>query len=143
MIKIKKKTTTFKRHHSDRYKRVKISWRKPKGIDNCVRRRFKGKTIMPNIGFGTNKKIRNISKNGLIKVQVFNTKDLNMLLMSNRKFEAEIGKKVGAKKRSEILLTSSERKEPFFVVKTRSSSGNHNSKVAQDWRYITFQQGKE
>jgi len=103
MIKIKKKTTTFKRHHSDRYKRVKISWRKPKGIDNCVRRRFKGKTIMPNIGFGTNKKIRNISKNGLIKVQVFNTKDLNMLLMSNRKFEAEIGKKVGAKKRSEIL----------------------------------------
>ena len=71
MIKIKKKTTTFKRHHSDRYKRVKISWRKPKGIDNCVRRRFKGKTIMPNIGFGTNKKIRNISKNGLIKVQVF------------------------------------------------------------------------
>ena len=60
MIKIKKKTTKFKRHHSDRYKRVSISWRKPKGIDNCVRRRFKGKTIMPNIGFGTNKKNRNI-----------------------------------------------------------------------------------
>ena len=103
MNKIKKKSNLFRRHHSDRYKRVKLAWRKPRGIDNCVRRRFKGKNIMPSIGFGSNKKTRNLNKNGLYKIRIFNTKDLDMLVMSNRKFEAEIGKGVGHRKKNLIL----------------------------------------
>lgn len=103
MLKIRKKVGNFKRHHSDRYKRLDTSWRKPKGIDNCVRRRFKGKTIMPNIGFGSNQQNRNASKNGLLKIRIFNLKDLDMLIMSNRRFEAEIGKTVGIQKRKSIL----------------------------------------
>ena len=34
MLKIKKRIKKFNRHHSDRYKRVNVAWRKPKGIDN-------------------------------------------------------------------------------------------------------------
>lgn len=37
---VKKRTKVFKRHQSDRYHSVKESWRKPKGIDNRVRRLF-------------------------------------------------------------------------------------------------------
>ena len=46
---VKKHTAQFKRHQSDRFKCVGESWRKPKGIDNAVRRRFKGQAAMPKV----------------------------------------------------------------------------------------------
>merc|ERR1711890_31833 len=44
---VKKKTNTFKRHQSDRYHKLDENWRKPKGIDNRLRRKFRGMTRMP------------------------------------------------------------------------------------------------
>ncbi len=44
---------------------VQESWRRPKGIDSRVRRKFKGCGInMPNIGYGTNKKHRHLLPSG-------------------------------------------------------------------------------
>ncbi|KAJ2903689.1 hypothetical protein MKZ38_009528 [Zalerion maritima] len=86
---VKKRTKRFHRHQSDLYKCVDPSWRKPKGIDNRVRRRFKGNMIMPSIGFGSNKKTRHMIPSGHKVFVVHNTKDLEMLLMHNRTWAAE------------------------------------------------------
>jgi hypothetical protein len=48
---VKKRTKKFKRHQSDTKIRVGESWRRQKGIDSCVRRKFRGKVRMPNIGY--------------------------------------------------------------------------------------------
>jgi len=42
-------TKVFTRHQSDRFKCLDSKWRKPKGIDNRVRRRFKGNLAMPSV----------------------------------------------------------------------------------------------
>ncbi|TYG61895.1 hypothetical protein ES288_D07G185400v1 [Gossypium darwinii] len=49
----KKLVKKFMRPQSDRKISVKTNWRRPKGIDSRVRRKFKGCTLMPNIGYGS------------------------------------------------------------------------------------------
>merc|ERR1712121_168298 len=100
---VKKRTKRFIRHQSDRYLRVKPSWRKPKGIDNRVRRRFKGQYLMPNIGYGSSKATRHLCPDGFKKFVVRNVKELEVLLMQNRRFSAEISHCVSSRKRKAIV----------------------------------------
>merc|ERR1712055_101408 len=100
---VKKRTKKFIRHQSDRYLKLKQNWRKPKGIDNRVRRRFKGQYLMPNIGYGSNKKTRHVCPDGFKKFVVHNIKELEVLLMQNKVFSAEIAHNVSSKKRKEIV----------------------------------------
>ncbi|CAG7731987.1 unnamed protein product [Allacma fusca] len=105
---VKKRTNKFIRHQSDRYVKVKDNWRKPKGIDNRVRRRFKGQYLMPNIGYGTARVTKHMLPTGFLKVLVHNVKELEMLLMQNRKYCAEIAHGVSSKKRKAIVERAQE-----------------------------------
>ena len=100
---VKKRAKTFTRHQSDRYGKVKRNWRKPKGIDNRVRRRFKGMYKMPNIGYGSNKATKHMLPIGFRKVLVHNVKELEVLMMQNKKFCAEIAHGVSSKNRKTLV----------------------------------------
>merc|ERR1712224_150197 len=100
---VKKRVKRFKRHQSDLYVRVKDSWRRPKGIDSVVRRKFRGKILMPNIGYGSNKKTRHVLPSGFKKFLINNVADLELLLMYNRTYAAEVAHSVSRKTRAAIL----------------------------------------
>ncbi|KAK6474041.1 60S ribosomal protein L32 [Huso huso] len=100
---VKKRTKKFIRHQSDRYVKVKKNWRKPRGIDNRVRRRFKGQILMPNIGYGSNKKTKHMLPTGFRKFLVHNIKELEVLMMSNKTHCAEIAHNVSSKNRKIIV----------------------------------------
>mmetsp|Transcript_12576 Transcript_12576/g.22249 ORF Transcript_12576/g.22249 Transcript_12576/m.22249 type:complete len:134 (-) Transcript_12576:472-873(-) len=100
---IKKRTKVFKRFQSDTKIAVGESWRKPKGIDNRMRRRFKGTAPMPKIGYGSNNKTKHMLPSGFLNFVVHNVKDLELLMMHNRKFSAEVAHNVSALKRKSIV----------------------------------------
>ncbi|CCG81037.1 60S ribosomal protein L32 [Taphrina deformans PYCC 5710] len=100
---VKKRTKGFARFQSDRFKTVSPSWRKPKGIDNRVRRRFKGSMVMPSIGFGSNKKTRHMMPSGHKAFLVRNVNDVELLLMHSKTYAAEIAHNVSSKKRVDII----------------------------------------
>ncbi|XP_066951728.1 large ribosomal subunit protein eL32 isoform X2 [Macrobrachium rosenbergii] len=100
---LKKRVKKFKRHQSDRYVKIKPNWRKPKGIDNRVRRRFSGQNLMPSIGYGSDRRTKHMLPTGFKKVLVHNVRDLEVLMMQNRTFCAEVAHGVSSRKRKEIV----------------------------------------
>jgi len=101
---VKKRTKKFARHQSDLFMRIRdSSWRKPKGIDGRVRRRFKGALPMPNIGYGSDKSTRNICPNGFKSVVVNNVSELEMLMMHNRTYAATVAHSVSSRIRKDIV----------------------------------------
>jgi len=68
-----------------------------------VRRDFKSQTVQPKTGYATNKKHRHIMPNGFLKFRVNNVRELELLLMHNRKYAAEIAHNVSVRKRKVIV----------------------------------------
>lgn len=106
---VKKRTKKFARHFTNRFIKIRdSSWRKPRGIDSSMRRRFKGSLPMAKIGYGSDQKTRNMLPSGFYKFIVSNVGDLDLLMMHNRKYSAEIAHNVSSKKRKEIILRASQ-----------------------------------
>nr|XP_035968968.1 60S ribosomal protein L32-like [Halichoerus grypus] len=100
---VKKRTKKFIPHQSDHYVKIKRNWQKPRGIDNRVRRRFKGQILMPNIGYGSNKKTKHMLPSGFRKFLVHNVKEPEVLLMCNKSYSAEIAHNVSSKNHKAIV----------------------------------------
>ena len=96
----------FVRPESWRYVRLHPEWRKPKGLDNKIRKSFKGYPKRVKIGYGGPAKARGYHPSGSVDVLIFNPSQLDDLIPE--KDAVRIGRVVGARKRAEILKRASE-----------------------------------
>ena len=67
-----------------------------------------GNILLPQAGYGTNAKTRHLLPSGFYKFTVNSVKELEMLLMQNRRFAAEIAGSVGIKARKDIVKRAAE-----------------------------------
>ncbi|XP_073736748.1 large ribosomal subunit protein eL32-like [Callorhinus ursinus] len=119
---VKKRTKKFIWHQSDRYVKIKHNWLKPRGIDNRVHRRFKGQNLMPNIGYRSNKKTKHMLPSGFQKFLVHNVKELEVLLMCNKSYCAEIAHNVSSKNHKVIV----ERAAQLAITVTNPNARLHS-----------------
>ena len=99
--KISDKRPAFIRQESWRYDRLAENWRRPKGIDNKMRRQFAGMPELVKIGYRGPKKSRGLHPSGYTDNLVFNIDGLKLL---NSKIDAaRISHTVGIKKKNAIV----------------------------------------
>jgi len=105
---VKKRNIPFPRYQSDEYVKVKSSWRRPRGIDSRHRCKAKGLTKTVKVGYGSDKATRHLMPSGFYKFVVSNVKQLEVLMMQNRKYAAEVAHNVSSRKRKEIVERAAE-----------------------------------
>jgi large subunit ribosomal protein L32e len=104
----KRKIPEFRRPLSGTIKRIKESWRRPRGLHSKVRQKEKSKLKMPDIGYRQPKEVRGLHPSGFKEVLVRNLKDLERVDPS--KEAIRIAATVGKKKREEIVKKAKELK---------------------------------
>jgi large subunit ribosomal protein L32e len=104
-----KRAKRFTKHEFEDYPgKLTSAWRRPRGIDSRVRRQFRGNKPLVKIGYGNKRDQRHILPSGFKKFLVRTPSDLEMLLMNNRVFAAEIATNLSARKREQVVQRARE-----------------------------------
>jgi len=99
--KLKARIPKLVRQESWRYKRVKVSWRRPTGVTNRMRRRRGGWPKTVSVGYKTQEELRHLHPSGFKEVNIYRPSDLGKL--DPKTCVARIGHTVGERKRVAIL----------------------------------------
>lgn len=92
---VKARTPKFQRFESWRFVRIDYPWRKPKGVDNHMRKSKKGWPHLVKIGYRVPKEARYLHPSGLNDVLVHNMTELEALTPSvdGARFAAGVGRR--------------------------------------------------
>ncbi len=112
---VKSKKPRFARQESWKYVRLKENWRRPKGLDNKVRKRYKGWPPRVSAGYRGPKASRSLHPSGFKEVLVHNADHLDEI---DPKIQAaRIAHTVGKKERANILTEARKKKIQILNLK--------------------------
>jgi len=127
---LKQKKPNFVRPESWRYVRLKVNWRRPRGLDHKVRIKYAGWPPGVEAGYRGPKEARGLHPCGLREVLVYNPEGLKGL-----DAEAEvirIGHTVGKRKRARIVAEAKKKKIRVLNVKTVREAPAEEEKPSEE-----------
>jgi large subunit ribosomal protein L32e len=116
----KAKKPKFIRAESWKYDRFSLSWRKPRGLDNKIRRKILGWPPGPSMGYKGPKIARYLHPSGYREVLVNNVADLSTIDSSIQ--AARIAHTVGKRKRADIIAKAKELNIKILNVKVSAEA---------------------
>jgi large subunit ribosomal protein L32e len=116
----KSKKPKFVRAESWKYDRFSLSWRRPRGLDNKIRRKIKGWPPGVSVGYKGPKIARGLHPSGYREVLVYNTQNLSTVDPNTQ--AVRIAHTVGKRKRALIIAEAKKLKIKILNVKVSAET---------------------
>ena len=116
----KNKKPKFIRPESWRYSRFSLSWRRPRGLDNKIRRKIKGWPPGVSVGYKGPKIARGLHPSGYREVIVYNAQGISTIDPNTQ--AVRIAHTVGKRKRALIIAEAKKLKVKILNVKVSAET---------------------
>ena len=125
----KNKKPKFIRAESWKYDRFSLSWRRPRGLDNKIRRKIKGWPAGVSVGYKGPKVARFLHPSGYREVIVFNVQGLSLIDPNTQ--AARISHTVGKRKRALIIAEAKKLSIKILNLKVSKETEEKTAEVAE------------